>query len=107
MNSLPLLPLQMPTSAFKRFNKFWYWTKLKALADDKLNNAKMIFSLFGRIENIEEKGKNARSQRFLLFPTMFSKDLFRRVVKTRDCMVKSLFEQSESEITSDWLHGMI
>ena len=47
--------------------------KLKALADDKLNIAKMITFLLGRIENIVRKGENAGHQHFLLFPQCFRK----------------------------------
>ena len=32
-------------------------TKFKAFADDKLNVPKMIISVFGKLENIEGKGK--------------------------------------------------
>ena len=49
------------------------WSKLKALADDKINvNEKINFGL-GRIENIVEKGENAGYQHFLLFPQCFQK----------------------------------
>ena len=61
-------------------------TKLKAFADDKLNNAKMIIFLFDRLENTEGKGENAACQHFL---PVFSKALFFRFVKSRDCVVKS------------------
>ena len=36
-----------------------------------------------------EKGENAGYQHFLLFPTVFSKPFFFRVVESRDCVVKS------------------
>ena len=36
------------------------------------------------------KGENAGYQHFLRFPTMFSKDLFLGVVKSRDGVVRSL-----------------
>ena len=48
-------------------------TKLKALADDKLNVTKMTISLCGRVENALVKGENASYQHFLLFPKCFSK----------------------------------
>ena len=41
-----------------------------------------------RVENIVEKGENAGYQHFLLFPQCF-KRLFPRIVKCRDCVVKS------------------
>ena len=40
-------------------NKILVMTKLKVFADDKLNVAKMLFSLFDRVENSAEKGENA------------------------------------------------
>ena len=43
-------------------------TKLKAFADDKINIAQMMVSVFDRIENIVGKGENAGYQYFLLFP---------------------------------------
>ena len=43
----------------------------------------------GRVENTVEKGENAGNQHFVLFPTMFSKGFFFKVVKSRDCLVKS------------------
>ena len=47
-------------------NKILDLTKLKASADDKLNVAKMMFSLLDRVENTAGKGENAP------FPTVFS-----------------------------------
>ena len=51
----------------------FYWTKLKAFADHKLNIVKMIILLLGRIESIVGKGENAGYQHFLLFPQCFQK----------------------------------
>ena len=65
------------------------WFKMKALADDKVNIAEIIISLSNRVENIVRKGENAGFQHFSHFPTMFSKALFFRIVKSRDCVVKS------------------
>ena len=42
-------------------------TKFKAFADDKLNVAKIMISVFDRVENIVGKGENAG----FLFHTMF------------------------------------
>ena len=64
-------------------------TKLKALADDKLNIGKMTISLFDRIQNTEGKGENAVYHHFLLFPQCFLKPFFFRVDKSRDFWVKS------------------
>ena len=45
--------------------------KFKAYANDKLNDAKMIVSVFNRIESIVGKEENAGYQHFLLFPQGF------------------------------------
>ena len=45
--------------------------KLKAFAGNKINMAKMMISVFDKIENIVGKGKNAVYQHFLLFPQCF------------------------------------
>ena len=62
------------------------WSKLKAFADDKMNLAVKLKHVMGLVENIVGKGENAGDQRFLLFPTMFSKAFPFRVVKSCDCM---------------------
>ena len=49
-------------------DKIMDFAKLKAFADDKLNVAKVMFSVNNRIENIVGKGENAGNQYFLLFP---------------------------------------
>ena len=49
----------------------------------------MMIFLFDRAENTKGKGKNADYQHFLLFPTVFSKAFFFRVIKSWDCVVKS------------------
>ena len=56
-----------------RNDKILNLSKLKALADDKINVAKMIIYVFDRAENIVEKGENAGYQHFLLFPQCFHK----------------------------------
>ena len=48
-------------------------SKLKALADDKLNVAKIMISVSYWVENIVGKGENAGYQHFLLFPQSFQK----------------------------------
>ena len=70
-------------------NKFLDLTKLKSFADNKLKVAKITIFLFDRAENTGGKGENAGYQHFLLFPPVFSKAFFFRVVKSRDCVVKS------------------
>ena len=59
-------------------DKFSDCSKLKALADNKLNlkkKKKMKFVL-ERVENIVGKGENAGYQHFRLFPTVFKRLLF-------------------------------
>ena len=46
--------------------------KLKALADDTLNEAERLKFVFEREENIGGIGENDVKQHFLLFLTMFS-----------------------------------
>ena len=70
-------------------NKILGQSKLKAFADDKMNMAEKLKFVLGRVENIVGKGENVGYQHFLLFPQYFSKGFFRRVVKSRDCVVKS------------------
>ena len=41
------------------------------------------------MENIVDKGENAGYQHFLLFPQCFQKASFSKVVKSRDCVVKT------------------
>ena len=54
-------------------NKILDWSKLKAFADNKIKVAKMMISVFNRVENIVGKGENAGYQHFLLFPQCFQK----------------------------------
>ena len=50
----------------------------------------MMTSVFNIAENIVRKGENAgENAAFSPFPTVFSKGFFLRVVKSRDCVVKS------------------
>ena len=49
-------------------DKILDWTELKAVANDKLDVAKIMISVYDRVENIVEKGENAGYQQFLLFP---------------------------------------
>ena len=50
----------------------------------------MLISVFDKIENIVGKGENAGYQHFLLCPQCFQNASFLGVVKSRDCVVKSL-----------------
>ena len=58
-------------------------TKLKAFADDKINVAQMMVSVFDRIENTVGKGENAGYQHFPLFPLSFQKASFLGSLKVR------------------------
>ena len=49
---------------------------------------KKLKFLFGRVENNLGIGESAGYHRFLLFPNMFSKGSFFRVVNSRKCVVK-------------------
>ena len=62
--------------------------KLKAFADDKINEAQMMISVLDRVENWGKRRKCWLSA-FSPFSTMFSKGFLLRVVKSRDCVVKS------------------
>ena len=59
-------------------------TKLKAFADDKINIAQMMISIFDMLENILGKGENAGYQHFLLFPQCLQKASFLGVAKSQD-----------------------
>ena len=61
---------------------------MKDYADKKMRLKNWTFIL-GRAENIVKKGENFGSQDFLFFSTVFSKTFFLRVIKSRDCVVKS------------------
>ena len=63
-------------------------SKLKAIADDKMNDRKIeIWFSKGR-KHCGEKGESAVYQHFLHFPQCFLKGPFLRVVESRDCEVK-------------------
>ena len=69
-------------------DKFLTLSKLKAFGEDKINVTEKLKFVFARVEIIVGKGENAGYQHFLVFPR-FSKPSFFRVVKSRDCVVKS------------------
>ena len=62
-------------------HKIWGLNKLIAFADDKLNVAKMMISLFDRVEKVVGKGENAGYQHFLLFPQFFKKACYTGLLK--------------------------
>ena len=73
---------------FTKLQNFKTLTKLKAFADNKFTVAKIMISVFDRMENSWQRRKCCLPA-FSSFPTMFSKALCSKVVKTHDCMVKS------------------
>ena len=64
-------------------------SKLKAFADDKINVKKKNEICSGKGRKYCGKRRKCWLPAFSPFPTMFSKGLFPRVVKSRDCGVKS------------------
>ena len=62
--------------------------KLEDFADDNFKCDENVRKLSKQIENTMGKGGIARNEQFLLFPTVFSKDLYCRHVKTRACLGK-------------------
>ena len=71
-------------------NKILDWSKLKAFADDNLNEIEKLKFVLGwfRLENMVGKAENAGFQHFLLFHTMFSKGLFLRGLLNDRIVVK-------------------
>ena len=70
-------------------DKILDWSKLKAFADDKINET--FFNFFqGTEETMMKKEKMLVTvPAFSPFPTMFSKVFFLKVAKSQDCVVKS------------------
>ena len=69
-------------------NKILAHSKLKELADNKINVTQELKVVSERTENFLGKGENAGYQHFLLFQNMFSKAFFLGVVRSQDCVVK-------------------
>ena len=65
----------------------WQIFRLKAFADDKINETEKLKFVLGTGENIVGKGENAGNQHFFLYPQCFQKGLLYRVLKSRDCVV--------------------
>ena len=57
-------------------DKIFCLSKLKAFADDKINETQKLRYILEWIENIVGKGENAGYQHFLLFPQCFQKSSF-------------------------------
>ena len=70
-------------------DKYLDWSKLKAFADDKSNVAEKLKFVLGKVEKHCGKRRKCWLPAFSPFPTMFSKEFYFRVVKSRDCIVKS------------------
>ena len=69
-------------------DKFLDWSKLKTFADDEINVSEKLKFVLGWVENIVGKGEHA-APAFSPLPTMFSKGSIYRIVKSRDCVIKS------------------
>ena len=90
-------------------NKILDWSKLKALADDKINVTKKLTIATGRVEDIVGKGVNADYHHFFLFPLCFEKvlinpfphnDTFCRPWETS--LLKTLWEKEKFLVTSNF-----
>ena len=82
----PVTPINL--TLYQTTNKKTLFSSiLKAFADDNFIVVKMVQFLFDRVENLVDKGENAGSQHFLLFPTMSSKYYILSGVISRHCMV--------------------
>ena len=62
-----LFPYEMAFNSLPN-DKNLDWSKLKAIADDKINATETLKFVFWWVENIVGKGENAGFQHFLLFP---------------------------------------
>ena len=63
-------------------------SKLKTLAGDRINVDSKFEICFGNDRKHCEKRRKCWLPAFSPFPTMFSKAVLSRVVKSRDCLVK-------------------
>ena len=70
-------------------DKFSDWRKLQAFADNKINATLQEMFFLGLVENIVGKGKKCWLPAFSPFLTMFVKDFFFRVIKSREYEVRS------------------
>ena len=62
-------------------NKFLEWSKLKAIAGDKIDVTEKFKFVLRQIENIVGKGDSGGNQHCLLFPQCFQKSSFPRLLK--------------------------
>ena len=70
-------------------DKILDWSKLKQIADNKINLNKKIKTCFWKVRKHCGKRRKSYLPAFSLFPTMLSKGFLYRVIKSRDCVVKS------------------
>ena len=61
---------------------------MKEFADDNFKLDETGRKISKRVENTVGKGEIARHEQFLLFPSVFSNNLYCRHVKTRACSGK-------------------
>ena len=78
----------MPVTSLQN-DKFIDLSSLKAFADDKINVREKLKFELRSVESIVGKGEKCWSPAFSPFSTMFSKGFYLKVVKSRDCVVKS------------------
>ena len=76
-------------------NKILFLSKLKSFSDEKFNVAKMMISLFDKVEKPCEKRRKCLVANIFPCSIMFSKAVCFRVVKTRDFVVKFLLHSPE------------
>ena len=62
-------------------DNFFYFSKLKAFADDKINVTHKLKFALARERNIVRKGENAGHQHFLLFPQCLQNTTFSGLLK--------------------------
>ena len=67
-------------------HKLLDWSKFKVLANNKINFAKMMISIFDTVKNIVGKGENAGNQHFLLFRQCFQQAPFSGSLKVGLCV---------------------
>ena len=80
------LVISHPVNSFPN-DKFIDWSKFKAFADVKIYVTQTKKFFFGMGRKLCGKRRKCWSPAFSPFPTMFSKGLFFRVVKSLDCVV--------------------
>ena len=76
---------------------------IESIADDNIYVYQKLTFVLRRVENLVGKKRKCWLPAFSLFPTMFSKGFFQRVVKSQDSMVKTFspFMQGMSQIQTN------